>query len=92
MKTMRHNTKQLRSYLLAGLLAGASLTLWNCSGGKKETSNEASTTGSDSSFMGRQGDTANSSTMNAPQQAPPDSASARQGAVVPAEIEVKAKR
>ena len=50
----------------------------------------STTAGSDSSVFGRQGDTTNND-LNAPQQAPPDSASAR-GAVVPAEIKVKAKK
>jgi len=64
----------------------------NCSGEKKDGTAEskAASTGSDSSVFGRQGDTSNSS-MNAPIQAPPDSADAR-GAVVPAEIKVKAKK
>ncbi len=92
MKTMtRNNAQQIRSWLLAGLLMSSSLTFWNCSG-KKETSNESSADATaDSSFMGRQGDTTNSSPANVSQQAPPDSASAR-GAVVPAEVEVKAKK
>lgn len=100
MKTMTRNHAQpIRQWLLTGLLVGASLTFWDCSG-KKENSSESSSTSTttdsadataDSSVMGRQGDTLNSSSMNAPQQAPPDSASAR-GAVVPAEVEVKAKK
>lgn len=94
---MTNNLNQtIRQLVLMSLLAGASLTLWNCSGERKENSTESSamtsdTSGSDSTVFGRQGDTANSSSMNAPQQAPPDSASA-QGAVVPAGVEVKAKQ
>lgn len=91
-------THRLRSHLLTALLVGTSLTLWNCSGGNKE-SNGGSTeaqqsagSGSDSSFMGRQGDTANSSGVSAPQQAPPDSADNRRRATVPAEVKVKAKQ
>lgn len=50
----------------------------------------SNSTASDSSVFGRQGDTINSS-LDAPIQAPPDSASAG-GAVVPAEVKVKAKK
>ncbi|MFD2569701.1 hypothetical protein ACFSUS_03595 [Spirosoma soli] len=94
MKKMTRNTaKQLRSWLLTGLLISSSVMFWNCSGSNKnESGSEAgSTTTADSTEMGRQGDTLNSSSMDAPQQAPPDSASAR-GAVVPAEVEVKTKK
>ena len=88
----RNKAMQVRSWLMTGLLVGASLTFWDCSG-KKENSSESNSADAtaDSSVMGRQGDTLNSSSMNAPQQAPPDSASAR-GAVVPAEIKVKVKK
>jgi hypothetical protein len=90
---MLHNqTKQWRVWLLAGLLAGSGLAFSNCSGNKSSSESEgmSNSTGSDSSVFGRQGDTINSS-LDAPIQAPPDSASAR-GAVVPAEIKVKAKK
>lgn len=89
--------QSIRRLALAGLLFGTTLTCWNCSGGNKENSNDATagtqgtSEGSDSTVFGRQGDTANSSAMDAPQQAPPDSASAG-GAVVPAEVKVKAKQ
>ncbi|GAB4020938.1 hypothetical protein GCM10028773_27870 [Spirosoma koreense] len=81
--------------MLTGLLACSSLTFWSCSGNKKEASSETnmaasdSTAGSDSSVFGRQGDTTGSS-MNAPQQAPPDSGD--RGAVVPAEVKVVPKK
>ncbi|MGF7216391.1 hypothetical protein GGR92_002556 [Spirosoma lacussanchae] len=93
---MTNNLNQLtRRFLLVGLLAGASLSLWNCSGSNKESSAETMTTdtasGSDSSVFGRQGDTLNSSNPGVSQQAPPDSASAG-GAVVPAEVKVKVKQ
>ncbi|WP_460985184.1 hypothetical protein [Spirosoma fluminis] len=93
------NANRIKHSLLTGLLVGASLTVWSCSG-NKENSSESTSTGTmsdsanataDSSVFGRQGDTLNSSSMSAPQQAPPDSASAG-GAVVPAEIKVKAKK
>ncbi|WP_420148680.1 hypothetical protein [Spirosoma sp.] len=87
---MKHTRAQYaRSWLLTGLIVSSSLTLWNCSGDKKESTTETSETASDSSVFGRQGDTTNNS-MDAPQQAPPDSASAG-GAVVPAEVKVKPK-
>jgi len=97
---MTNNLNQLtRRFLLVGLLAGASLSLGNCSGSNKETSTESSAetmttdtaSGSDSSVFGRQGDTLNSSNPGVSQQAPPDSASAG-GAVVPAGVNVKAKQ
>ena len=86
---MIHNhAHSVRSWLLTGFLVGSSLALWNCSG-KKETSAETTTAASDSSVFGRQGDTTNN-VMNAPQQAPPDSAD--RGAVVPAEVKVTPKK
>ena len=97
---MKNNLNQwMRRSVMAGLLLSTSLTFWDCSGEKKEStgdgmssaSNTDTASGSDSSVFGRQGDTLNSSSMNAPQQAPPDSASA-QGAVVPAEVKVRAKK
>lgn len=89
---MTHNrAHQVRSWLWTACIVGSSLTVWNCSNKKSESKEEMSTTAtSDSSVFGRQGDTTNNS-LNAPEQAPPDSASAR-GAVVPAEIKVKAKK
>ncbi|GAB3492967.1 hypothetical protein GCM10027341_07710 [Spirosoma knui] len=100
MKTMtRSNANRIKHGLLTGLLVSASLTVWSCSGNKENNSESTSTstmsdsanTTADSSVFGRQGDTLNSSSMDAPQQAPPDSASAR-GAVVPAEVKVKVKK
>lgn len=87
---MIHSSKaqRLNGWLVLGWLICTSLAFSNCSGSKKE-STEATAT-SDSSVFGRMGDTMNSS-LNAPQQAPPDSADAG-GAVVPAEVEVKAKK
>jgi hypothetical protein len=90
---MEYNRKhRFRNGLAASFILGASLLFTNCSGDKKNTTSEskAASTESDSSVFGRQGDTMNSS-LNAPIQAPPDSADAR-GAVVPAEIKVKAKK
>lgn len=88
---MLNNTRtSLRNGLLAALLTVASLTLLNCQGGKKETTSESSTATADSSFMGRQGDTLNSSAMDAPQQAPVSTTSG--GAVVPAQVNVKVKK
>lgn len=88
----RNNGKYLQNWLLTGLIVGSSLTLLNCSGEKKaETTTETTETTADSSFIGRQGDTLNSSSIDAPQQAPPDSASA-QGAIVPAEVKVRVKQ
>lgn len=84
----QHRTQLLRVWLLMGLLTGTSLTYWNCSGNKKESA-ETTTAGSDSSVFGRQGDTANNA-LNAPQQAPPDSAD--RGQIVPAEIKVTPKK
>ncbi|AKD54338.1 hypothetical protein SD10_04835 [Spirosoma radiotolerans] len=73
-------------------IVGTSLTLGNCSS-KKTENNESSTSNttaaSDSSVFGRQGDTTNN-TVDAPQQAPPDSAD--RGAVVPAEVKVTPKK
>lgn len=80
----------LQNGLLAALLTVTSLTLLNCQGGKKETTGESSTATADSSFMGRQGDTLNSSAMDAPQQAPVSTTSG--GAVVPAQVNVKVKK
>lgn len=88
---MHDNRKRwIRTWLAVGLLAGFSLAMTNCSGDQKNTTAEskAASTESDSSVFGRQGDTTNSS-MNAPQQAPPDSGD--RGAVVPAEVKVKPK-
>ena len=79
----------VRSWLLTGFIVGSSLTFLNCSGNKKETNTEASTTASDSSVFGRQGDTT-TNTLNAPQQAPADSGS--RGAVVPAQVNVRPKK
>ena len=86
----RSNSQQIRYWLLTGLLVGSSLSFYNCSNGKKESESSAQESSTaDSSFMGRQGDTTFSD-VNAPQQAPPDSAD--RGAVVPAEVKVKAKK
>lgn len=90
---MLHNRKkQWRVWLIASLFASSGLVFSNCSGNKSSSDSEgmSNSTVSDSSVFGRQGDTINSS-LDAPIQAPPDSASAR-GAVVPAEIKVKAKK
>lgn len=84
----RTNAHHLRIWLLAGLLAGSSLTFWNCSGKKESSEESSSATTADSSVMGRQGDTLNSSPNDVSQQAPPDSASAG-GGVMPAEVKVK---
>ena len=84
-----NRAQTVRSWLLTGFIVGSSLTLWNCSGNKKETTTEASTTTSDSSVFGRQGDTTNNA-LNAPQQAPSDSGS--RGAVVPAQVNVRPKK
>ncbi|GAB3779507.1 hypothetical protein GCM10028818_30140 [Spirosoma horti] len=84
--------QSVRSWLGMAFIVGASLTLVNCSGKKTESneSNMADTTAaSDSSVFGRQGDTTNN-TVDAPQQAPPDSAD--RGAVVPAEVKVTPKK
>ena len=90
MKIMINNTRtSFQNGLLATILTIASLTLLNCQGEKKETSSESSAATADSSFMGRQGDTLNSSAMDAPQQAPVDSIP---GAVVPAQVNVKVKK
>ena len=87
---MTHNTRTLlQNGIVAALIGAASLTLLNCQGGKKEAANESTTATADSSFMGRQGDTLNSSAMDAPQQAPVDSSP---GAVVPAQVNVRVKK
>jgi hypothetical protein len=91
---MKRNVNQyLRTGLAASLLMGSSVLFWNCSGEKKESTTESSTmsdTTSDMSGpMGREKDTLYSSDPNAPQQAPPDSASARGMTTVPAEVNVK---
>lgn len=88
---IRTNAHHCRIWLLTGLLVSSSLTFMNCSGKKENNEESASTATADSSVMGRQGDTLNSSPNDVSQQAPPDSASA-QGAVVPAEVKVKAKK
>ena len=92
----------VRGWVAAGLIAVAGLTLGNCTktSEKADDTAESTTATSDGSEtdtlmagpMGRQGDTTNSSAMDAPQQAPPDSISNRQGATVPAEIKVRAKQ
>ena len=88
---MINNTRTfVQNGLLAALLAVSSLTLLNCQGEKKESGTESSTATADSSFMGRQGDTLNSSSMDAPQQAPVSTTSG--GAVVPAQVNVKVKK
>lgn len=89
---MHNRKKQWQIWLIAGLFAGSGLLFSNCSGNKSSSENEgmSNSTASDSSVFGRQGDTINSS-LDAPIQAPPDSASAG-GAVVPAEVKVKAKK
>lgn len=92
----------VRSCVAAGLIAVAGL-MSNCtkSSEKADDTNESTTSmSSDTAMtdtlmagpMGAQGDTMNSSSVDAPQQAPPDSISNRQRATVPAEIEVKVKR
>ncbi|HLK98583.1 MAG TPA: hypothetical protein VK364_12505 [Hymenobacter sp.] len=87
---MINNTRTgLQNGLIALLMAIASLALLNCQGGNKEASKESSAASADSSFMGRQGDTLNSSAMDAPQQAPVDSTP---GAVVPAQVNVRVKK
>lgn len=86
---MIHNRFQyVRSWLMMGLIVGASITVWSCSGEKKETTTESTEAASDSSVFGRQGDTT-TNTLDAPQQAPVDSSP---GAVVPAEVKVKPKK
>lgn len=91
MKTMINNTRtSLQNGLLAALLSIASLTLLNCQSEKKEANSESSGAVADSSFMGRQGDTLNSSAMDAPQQAPVSTTSG--GAVVPAQVNVRVKK
>ncbi|GAB4038027.1 hypothetical protein GCM10028774_34990 [Spirosoma jeollabukense] len=75
--------------MLASLIIGSSLVFGSCSGNKKEASTETTTAASDSSVFGRQGDTTNNS-LNAPEQAPPDSGD--RGAVVPAEVKVRPKK
>ncbi len=91
MKTMINNTRTFfQNGLLATALTLTSLTLLNCQGGKKETTGESSAATADSSFMGRQGDTLNSSAMDAPQQAPVSTTTG--GAVVPAQVNVRVKK
>jgi hypothetical protein len=85
----RNRTPFIRVWLLAGLLTSSSLILWNCSSKKSESTTGTNTAASDSSVFGREGDTANNS-LNAPQQAPPDSGD--RGAVVPAEVKVTPKK
>lgn len=88
---MLNNTRtSFQNGLLATVLTIASLSLLNCQGEKKENSSESSAATADSSFMGRQGDTLNSSAMDAPQQAPVSTTSG--GAVVPAQVNVKVKK
>lgn len=85
----KHERKSYR-WLFVSILVGTSLTLQNCSGNKEKTTEQkAASTGSDSSVFGRQGDTLNSS-INGPQQAPPDSGD--RGAVVPSEVKVRVKK
>lgn len=79
----------LQNGLLAAFLTLTSLTMLNCQGEKKEASGESANATADSSFMGRQGDTLNSSAMDAPQQAPVDS---QPGAVAPAQVNVRVKK
>ena len=87
---MMNNTRtMLQNGILAAFLTVTSLTLLNCQGGKKEESTESSAATADSSFMGRQGDTLNSSAMDAPQQAPVDS---QPGALAPAQVNVRVKK
>ncbi|GAB3801447.1 hypothetical protein GCM10028819_28690 [Spirosoma humi] len=84
--------KPIRSWLCMAFIVGTSLTLGNCSGKKTENSESQmadTTAASDSSVFGRQGDTT-TNTLDAPQQAPPDSAD--RGAVVPAEVKVTPKK
>ena len=86
-----NRTQTVRSWLLTGFLVGSSLTLWNCSGNKKEANTEATTTARDSSVFGRQGDTT-TNTLDAPQQAPVAVDSSSRGAVVPAQVNVRPKK
>jgi hypothetical protein len=87
--------QHVRSGILIACIVGSSLTVLSCSGKKTENNNESSssttdtTAASDSSVFGRQGDTT-TNTLNAPQQAPPDSGD--RGAVVPAEVRVTPKK
>lgn len=82
--------KTLRSLLFAGLLLTTSLTVFNCSGTKKESNATTTTDSTSSQMMGRQMDTSGSS-MNTNQQAPPDSDQMR-GATVPANVKVIEKK
>ncbi|QKZ14587.1 hypothetical protein [Spirosoma sp. KUDC1026] len=87
-------TGYLRTGLAASLLMGSSFLFWDCSGEKKESETESSSAMTDTSStmsgpMGREKDTLYSSSPDAPQQAPPDSASARGMTTVPAEVQVK---
>lgn len=85
-----NQVQPLRSLLLTGLLLTASLTAFNCSGTKKESNATAATDSTSSQMTGRQMDTSGSS-MNAPEQAPPDSEQSR-GATVPANVKVIEKK
>ncbi len=88
----------VRGWVAASLIAVAGLTLGNCTKTSEKADDTAESTTSTTTDtlmagpMGRQGDTTNSSSMDAPQQAPPDSISNRQGATVPAEIKVRVKQ
>lgn len=91
---IKNCNRHIRAGLLAACIFGSSLTVWSCSSKKTETSTESSTmadttAASDSSVFGRQGDTT-TNTLDAPQQAPPDSGD--RGAVVPAEVKVTPKK
>ena len=90
---MQYNRIQpVRAWLCTALIVGAGLTIGSCSSKKAESSEtttaDTAATG-DSSVFGRQGDTTNNA-LNAPQQAPADSAD--RGAVVPAEVKVTPKK
>lgn len=92
----------VRGWVAVGLIAVAGLTLGNCTktSERADDTNESTMSATDSGAtdtlmagpMGRQGDTTNSTSMGAPQQAPADSATNRRSATVPAEIKVKAKQ
>jgi hypothetical protein len=92
---MKRNVNQyFRTGMAASLLVGSSFLFFNCSGEKKEASSESGSSMSDTTSdmsgpMGREKDTLYSSDPTAPQQAPPDSASARGMTTVPAEVNVK---
>ena len=86
---MTHNRAQyVRAWLMMGLIIGSSLCFWQCSNNKKESTTETSTATSDSSVFGRQGDTTNNA-LNAPEQAPVDSAP---GTLAPSEVKVTPKK